>query len=321
MRPVDERAPDERANYKAIPFGLVHLAPFAAIWTGATSFDWIVCFSLYFARMFFITAGYHRYFSHRSYKLGRGMQFLMAVGGTTAMQRGPLWWAAHHRHHHKYSDQPEDVHSPLRGLWWSHVGWVLCDRYADTDMERVKDVAKYPELRWLNDYHLVPPTVLAIGCYLLGGLGTLFVGFFLSTVLVYHCTFFINSLAHVFGRRRYVTTDTSRNSFILALLTLGEGWHNNHHYYQSSVKQGFYWWEIDVSYCIVKMLSWVGLASDLRGVPDHVRSANKLQDGHVDVGILPAKWAAELRQSSRAAAERIAASPIEVAGDSIPPVA
>jgi len=346
------RPDDERINAKSLMFFLAHLVPFAALWTGATLTDWLVCFALYFWRMFFITAGYHRYFSHRSYKLGRFMQFVMAFGGATAGQKGPLWWAAHHRHHHKYSDQTDDIHSPLRGLWWSHVGWILCNRYQDTDMERIKDFAKFPELRWLNKHYLVPPTMLAIATFLAGGWSMLVIGFFLSTVLVYHCTFFINSLTHLFGRRRYVTTDTSRNSFILAMLTLGEGWHNNHHYYQSSVNQGFYWWEIDISYYIVKMLSWVGLAHDLRGVPDHVRDANKLQDGHLDVGMFAAHWARamgsltnarrqtgefatarlsaleearrkaldELRESTRVTADKIAAMPIKTS-DSIPPAA
>jgi stearoyl-CoA desaturase (delta-9 desaturase) len=354
MNPAYERAADERVNLtKSIPFFLMHAAPLAALWTGARMIDWVVCFALYFARMFFITAGFHRYFSHRSYKLGRGMQLLMAIGGTMAAQKGPLWWASHHRHHHKYSDQPEDIHSPLRGLWWSHVGWILCNRYQDTDMERIKDFAKYPELRWLNRFYLVPPTALALVCFWAGGWSMLVIGFFLSTVLTYHCTFFINSLTHLFGRRRYVTTDTSRNSFILAILTLGEGWHNNHHYYQSSVNQGFYWWEVDISYYIVKMLSWVGLAEGLRGVPDHVRDGNKLKDGHLDVGMFDAHWAKamasltsarrqtgqyastrlialedarrkaleDLRKTTRDAAEKIAAMPIEVTGDSIPPVA
>jgi stearoyl-CoA desaturase (delta-9 desaturase) len=269
----------------------VHLVPLAAFFLDVTRFDVLLCIGLYVARMFFITAVYHRYFSHRAYKMGRVMQFLMAVGGATAAQKGPLWWAAHHRHHHKYSDTQADVHSPLKGFFWSHVGWILCTKYDATKLDAIKDFAKYPELRWLNKYYLVPPIVLAVICFLLGGWSALVVGFFLSTVLVYHGTFFINSLVHVFGRRRYATSDTSRNSMLLALITLGEGWHNNHHYYQSTANQGFFWWEVDFSYYALRVLSWVGLVSDLRTPPAHVRDANRIRDGHADLGMFEAKMA------------------------------
>jgi stearoyl-CoA desaturase (delta-9 desaturase) len=261
------------------------LVPFLAVFTGVTRFDVVLCIGLYLARMFFITAGYHRYFSHRAYKMGRAMQFLMAVGGTMAAQKGPLWWAAHHRHHHKYSDTLEDIHSPLKGFWWSHVGWIMCNKYRATDLNAIKDFSKYPELRWLNRNHLVPPIMLGVACFLAGGWSALVVGFFLSTVLTYHGTFFINSLTHLFGRRRYVTTDTSRNSLLLALVTLGEGWHNNHHYYQSTANQGFFWWEVDVSYYVLRFLSLLGLVHDLRTPPKHVLDANRIRDGHVDIGM------------------------------------
>jgi stearoyl-CoA desaturase (delta-9 desaturase) len=292
MSQAYERAPDEQIAWiKTLPFLLVHLVPFAALFLDVTRFDVLLCFGLYLARMFFITGVYHRYFSHRAYKMGRVMQFLMAFGGATAAQKGPLWWAAHHRHHHKYSDTQEDVHSPLKGFFWSHIGWILCTKYDATNLDAIKDFAKYPELRWLNRYHVVPPIMLAVTCFLLGGFSALVVGFFLSTVLVYHCTFFINSLVHVFGRRRYATTDTSRNSMLLALITLGEGWHNNHHYYQSTANQGFFWWEIDISYYALRVLSWVGLVRDLRTPPAHVRDSNRIRDGHADIGMFEAKMA------------------------------
>jgi stearoyl-CoA desaturase (delta-9 desaturase) len=235
---------------KSIPFVLVHLLPLGLIWTGARAIDWIVCGALYFVRMFFITGVYHRYFSHRSYKMGRVMQFLMAFGGTLAVQKGVLWWAAHHRKHHKLSDQAGDVHSPKDGLFWAHIGWIMSTSHDDTDWKWIRDFAKYPELVWLNKYHVVPPILLAITLYWAGGLSMLLCGFFLSTAILYHGTFSINSLMHIWGSRRYVTRDTSRNTLLLALVTLGEGWHNNHHYYQSSTNQGFFWWEIDISYYI-----------------------------------------------------------------------
>jgi stearoyl-CoA desaturase (delta-9 desaturase) len=288
-----ERGPEERVDLVAtIPFVLMHLAPLGALWSGVKLRDVVVCVALYVVRMFFITAGYHRYFGHRAYKLGRVMQFIMAFGGTTAAQKGVLWWAGHHRHHHKHSDMPADIHSPRRGFWWSHVGWILCKKYNDTPTHAIADFAKFPELVWLNRHFLVPPTMLALTLLFAGGWSMLFTGFFLSTVFLYHGTFFINSLTHLFGSRRYRTTDTSRNSFILALITLGEGWHNNHHYYQSTANQGFFWWEIDISYYALKVLSWVGLARDLRKPPQHVLESNLVADGEPDLGMLPPPHAA-----------------------------
>jgi stearoyl-CoA desaturase (delta-9 desaturase) len=293
-----ERPLDERVNLaKNIHYLAIHLLPFAAFLTGFTQRDVILCIALYCVRMFFITGVYHRYFAHRSYKMGRAMQFVMAVGGTTAVQKGPLWWAGHHRHHHKYSDQVEDGHSPMKGFFWSHMGWIMCDKFEETPIDSIKDFAKFPELRWLDRYHWVPPTLLGVLVFAWGGWSALVVGFFLSTVICWHCTYFINSLAHLFGRRRYATTDTSRNSFILSLLTFGEGWHNNHHHYRSSANQGFFWWEIDISYYILKALSWVRLVSDLRVPPAHVLAANRIRDGHADLGMFQANWAKAVASS------------------------
>ncbi|HCU24843.1 MAG TPA: hypothetical protein DF383_07485, partial [Deltaproteobacteria bacterium] len=225
------RAADERVEWmKSLPFLVAHLLPLAALWTGAAWQDWVICLALYWGRMFFITAGYHRYFAHRGYKLGRVMQFLMAFGAMTSSQKGVLWWSGYHRHHHRYSDQPEDVHSPKKGFWWSHVGWIMCAKFHKPDHDLIPDFAKYPELRFLDRAWILPPLLLALAVFLIGGWSALWIGFFLSTVLLWHSTFTINSLAHVFGRRRFATTDTSRNSFWLALLTMGEGWHNNHHH-------------------------------------------------------------------------------------------
>jgi stearoyl-CoA desaturase (Delta-9 desaturase) len=271
---------------KSIPFVVIHLLPLGLFWTGARAIDWAVCGALYFVRMFFITGAYHRYFSHRSYKMGRVMQFVMALGGTLAVQKGVLWWAAHHRKHHKFSDQEGDVHSPKDGVFWAHVGWIVSTSHDETDWKWIRDFSKYPELVWLNKNHVIPPVVLATALYLAGGASMLLCGFFLSTALLYHGTFSINSLMHIWGRRRYVTKDTSRNTLLLALVTLGEGWHNNHHYYQSSTNQGFFWWEIDITYYILKLMSFVGLVSDLRKPPKHVLESNLVRD-HVDVGMLP----------------------------------
>lgn len=253
-----------------VPFAAIHLAVLGAFYSGVTSAAVVCCVILYLARMFGVTAGYHRYFSHRTFKTGRVMQFFLAFLAESSSQRGVLWWAAHHRRHHKYSDEPNDIHSPVQdGFWYSHVGWIY-NHNSTTDFDRVRDLAKYPELVWLDKYWVVPPVLLGIAVTALFGLPGLFIGFCLSTVFVWHSTFFINSLAHVWGSRRYATTDDSRNNFWLALITLGEGWHNNHHYYMHCARQGFFWWEIDVTYYIIRALSAVGLVWEVREPPAKV---------------------------------------------------
>lgn len=285
------RPADERVNWvSSIPFILAHFVPFLAIFTGVTWKAVILGVVLYFGRMFFITAGYHRYFSHRAYKTSRVFQFILALGGSMAAQKGALWWASHHRLHHRFSDTERDIHSPQKGFWWSHMGWILCDKYKDTDYDLIKDFAKYPELVWLNKHDWVGPWLLGIASYLIAGWPGLIIGFFGSTVLLWHATFTVNSLNHVFGRRRYVTTDTSRNSAILALWTMGEGWHNNHHYYAAAARNGFFWWEYDVSYTILKVLSYFRIVSRLRVPPERVLAAARVRDGQLDIGMFRAYW-------------------------------
>ncbi len=249
----------------------IHVACLSAIWTGVSARAVAIAIALYWLRMFAITGGYHRYFSHRTYKTSRWFQFALAWLGASSVQKGPLWWAATHRRHHRYSDLPGDVHSPrLHGFWQSHVGWIVGAKHVDTDMQLVKDLARYPELVWLNPFHWVPPVLLAALCYLIAGGSGLVVGFGWSTVALWHGTFTINSLSHLFGRQRFVTGDDSRNNWLLALITMGEGWHNNHHHYMKSVNQGFYWWEIDMSYYLLRGLAAVGLVWDLRRPPVRV---------------------------------------------------
>ena len=207
----------------------------------------------------------------------------MALVGTCSAQKGVLWWAANHRIHHKSSDQPTDIHSPIQmGFWWSHLGWILSDGHLKTRWEQIPDLARFPELRWLNRHHLIPPLLYAWALFLAGGWAALIWGFFVSTVLLWHGTFAINSLAHVFGRKRYLTGDEGRNNFWLALVTLGEGWHNNHHCYMSSAKQGFFWWEIDGSYYVLKIFSALGWVEGLRRPPlallEHKRSQSKVRE-------------------------------------------
>jgi stearoyl-CoA desaturase (delta-9 desaturase) len=274
--PALSEAPKHRVQWFAmLPFWGVQTV--AVIGVIATGWSWKglgLALILYFIRMFGLTAGYHRYFSHRSYKTSRAFQFLLAVLGSTATQKGVLWWAAHHRAHHKYSDTPRDIHSVRQhGFWWAHVKWVLVRTYVETDFERIKDFARYPELRFLNTYHLIPPLMLAAGLTLAGGWWALLWGFFVSNTLLWHGTFCVNSLAHAFGRVRYKTTDDSRNSFLIALFTLGEGWHNNHHHYQRSERQGFYWWELDITHYVLRFFSFFGLVRDLHAPPKAIRDA------------------------------------------------
>lgn len=262
----------------ALPFALVHLACFAAIWTGVTVEALVICVVLYVVRMFGATAGYHRYFSHRSFKTSRVGQFLLAVLAQSTAQRGVLWWAAIHRQHHLHSDTELDVHSPRHhGFFYSHVGWIFSRRNDEVDYSTVPDLTRYPELVWLERHPYVVAAALAVACFLLAGWPGLVVGFFWSTVLLYHGTFMINSLAHVHGKQRYLTGDDSRNNWWLALITLGEGWHNNHHAYQRSTRQGFRWWEIDPTYYVLKVLSWFRIVWDLgEPPPDVVRNERRL---------------------------------------------
>jgi stearoyl-CoA desaturase (delta-9 desaturase) len=270
---------------RIVPFVLMHFACLAALWTGVSPVALLVALIAYLVRMLAITGLYHRYFSHRSFKTSRVGQFVFGLLGASAVQRGPVWWAAHHRHHHVHSDQPTDTHSPRqRGFWYSHLGWFLTGKGFAPDLKLVKDLMRFPELRFLDRFDLFVPVLLGGFMYGLGALlegtapelGTsgaqmLVWGFFVSTVLCSHATFTINSLSHVFGRQRYRTGDTSRNNWWLALVTLGEGWHNNHHYYPNSTRQGFYWYEYDLTFYVLKILSWLGIIWDLKPVPLAVR--------------------------------------------------
>jgi len=264
-----------------LPFILLHASVLLALTVpfSAAMIGWLA--GSYFLRMFGVTGGYHRYFSHRSFKLNRFWQFWMAFLAQTSGQKGALWWAAHHRDHHLHSDRKTDLHSPVHeGFWWSHLGWILSDEYDHYDPKRIADFSRYPELRFLDRFYLMPffvyggviwllgaVTANAPGgwlAWLWGGYPAFIWGFLVATVALYHGTFLINSLTHIWGTRRFPTPDESRNNFVLAIVTLGEGWHNNHHYYMSSVRQGIRWWEVDITFYLLRMLSWLGIARDLR---------------------------------------------------------
>lgn len=276
---------------RTLPFIAMHVACLGVFWVGWSPVAVGTAVALYLLRMFAITGFYHRYFSHRSFKTSRLVQMMFALVGASSVQRGPIWWAAHHRHHHATTEREDDPHSPVHhGLWWSHTGWFLSSENFSVQNERVRDWQRYPELRFLDRFDIAVPVVLAVSLLLVGialqtyapQLGTngsqmLVWGFFVSTVALYHGTFTINSLAHRWGKRRYATEDNSRNNLWLALLTLGEGWHNNHHHYPASAKQGFFWWEIDITYYLLRAMSTLGLVWDLKPVPIARRESNQIK--------------------------------------------
>lgn len=277
--------PEYKIDIKgSLAFLIVHLGCLLAFWSGVSWIAVIVMLITYLVRAFGLTAGYHRYFSHRSFKTNRIFQFVLAFIGTSAAQMGPLWWAGHHRDHHKKADTEEDIHSPvISGFWWSQIGWILSSKYVPTKMENMTDFDPYPEIRFINKYHYIAPISLAFGLFLLGAylhlnypqfntspFQLIVWGFFISTVLLYHATFFTNSITHMFGKRRFATKDNSRNNLWVAIITLGEGWHNNHHRFPASEPQGFYWWEIDVTHYTLKLFSLFGLVRDIKTPPKSI---------------------------------------------------
>ncbi len=274
----------------SIPFLAFHLLSFGILWVGWSPFAVTFCIVFYIVRMFAITAFYHRYFAHRAFKTNRVMQFIFAFLGCSAMQRGPLWWAAIHRHHHMFADTEKDIHSPLyRGFWWSHIGWILAYENKRTRVEYLKDWLKFRDIVFLDKYSFAVPIIVVVLIFLLGHLLYLYApelgtngwqllvwGFFVSTVFCSHATFSINSIDHMFGSRRYDLPNTSRNNWLMAILTLGEGWHNNHHHYAITARAGFYWWELDITYYLLRFLSLFRIVHDMRPLPKEVRDSNHI---------------------------------------------
>jgi len=291
---ADDGAPARRFDWaRLLPFIGLHLGCLGVLWVGVSTTAVLVAVALYALRMFAITGFYHRYFSHNAFRTSRAAQLVFAVLGAAAVQRGPLWWASHHRHHHANSDRAADAHSPLQhGFLWSHMGWFLARENFATRTALVADLARYPELRFLDRYDALVPLLLALSLYAAGEWCAVYVpalatsgaqlvvwGFCISTVVLYQATFTINSLAHRFGWRRYATRDGSRNNLWLALLTFGEGWHNNHHHFPGAARQGFYWWEIDLTYCGLRLLEALGIIRDLRVVPPRLLGARRAAGG------------------------------------------
>ena len=287
---ADFKAADNDTNVDRIDYArcfsliFIHVGCLGIFWVGWSWTAILIAILLYFTRMFAITAFLHRYFSHRTFKTNRFFQFIFAVIASSAMQRGALWWAAHHRKHHKESDTEKDVHSPhTKSFLWSHIGWITSRKNFYTDYKVIKDFAKYPELVFLNRFNKLIPLLLGVLLFVSGewlslnapslntnGWQLIVWGWFISTTVLLHGTSTINSLSHLYGKKRFDTGDESRNNFWLSLITLGEGWHNNHHHYMHSARQGFYWWELDITYYGLKILAFIGIIYDLRPVPKHI---------------------------------------------------
>jgi stearoyl-CoA desaturase (delta-9 desaturase) len=289
MSPALPLREDERPNWVgSFPFLLLQFSPLLILVTGISAKSVALCAVMYVTRMWFITAGYHRYFSHRAYTTNRVFQFVLAFGGGAAAQKGVLWWASHHRDHHRYTETDQDPHTPLKGLVQSHIGWIVTERWSKTDLDAIEDFARFPELRFLDRHDWIAPWTFGVAAYLVDGWRGVVVGFLTSTVLLWHGTFCVNSLAHIMGRRRYATADTSRNSWFVALITGGEGWHNNHHHYPPAARNGFFWWEWDPTYYVLRVLSWFGIVRDLRMPNAKVLAGPRVREGALDVGILRA---------------------------------
>ncbi|MEZ5323046.1 MAG: acyl-CoA desaturase [Microthrixaceae bacterium] len=285
------RLPGERLDpIASAPFLLIHLVPLLAIFTGITAQSILIFAVTYWTRVFFITAGYHRYFAHRAFKTSRWFQLVLAVGAISSLQKGVLWWSGHHRLHHRFTDTVSDAHSPIKGVLFSHIGWIITPEHDPTPTHAIADFAKYPELRFLDRFHHLPPIALALGCLWWGGLPGLVVGFFASTVVLWHCTFLVNSMAHLWGTRRFATPDSSRNNALVAFLTMGEGWHNNHHHMPTAARQGLRWFEFDATFAILRVLAMLRIVRDLKPHYPALTRTARLDEGAYDIGMFQFHW-------------------------------
>jgi len=214
-----------------------------------------------------IAMGYHRLLTHRGYATPKWLEYCIAICGALALQGGPIYWVAVHRMHHKYTDKPGDPHSPRDGKWWSHMGWIMNATLRD-ETEALKqyapDLSRQPFYRWLNRLHWVPLTVVGLSLFAFGGWSWLLWGAFLPVTIGLHVTWMVNSVTHLWGRRRFSTSDDSRNNLWVALLTGGEGWHNNHHANPVSARHGLAWYEVDFNYFAIRLLKILGLAKHVK---------------------------------------------------------
>jgi stearoyl-CoA desaturase (delta-9 desaturase) len=262
---------------KRLAFAVFWTVQVSAVLVFSVPFSWglaALWAASHFLRAIGLTLTFHRYLAHRAFQMNRGARFVWALIGTAAMQKGPLWWAGHHVNHHRYADREGDPHSPMvSGVYYAHVGWFLNDAKHDrleASNPVMRDFSKAPELVWLNTYYFVPPLLLAIALYLLGGMPWLVWGFCLPTTTLAHSTFAINTVNHMFGTRRFETIDESRNNALTAFFAVGEGWHNNHHRFQRAARNGFYWWEFDPTWYVIRLMQAFGLVWDVQQVPSRI---------------------------------------------------
>jgi stearoyl-CoA desaturase (delta-9 desaturase) len=267
------RRPAFRARVNVVIFWTVQASALLVVFAPWTVPLATLAIASHFLRMLGITLGFHRMLAHRAFRTGRATRFLWSLVGTAAMQKGPLWWAGNHVYHHRFADRAGDPHSPRRvGFYRAHVGWFLDDvRYDEVDPQNpvVREFSAYPEMRWLDRFYGLPPAALALGLFLAGGWPWLVWGFCVPTVTLAHATFAINTVNHLWGSRRFATPDESRNNAWTALVTLGEGWHNNHHRFPRAARNGIYWWELDPTWWAIRLLAALGLAWDVKPVPGH----------------------------------------------------
>jgi stearoyl-CoA desaturase (delta-9 desaturase) len=262
-------AGDDQINWvTAIFMFLFHAGAVAALFFFTWKAFLVACFLWWVSGSLGIGMSYHRLLTHRGYKTPKWVEYFLTVCATLALEGGPIFWVATHRIHHKYSDQEGDPHSPIDGTWWAHMGWILMGKsmhHDTTTLARyVPDLAKDQVHVWLTKYHYIPMTVLGVVLLAIGGLPFLLWGIFLRTVVGLHATWAVNSVTHMWGSRRFSTRDLSTNNFLVAILTFGEGWHNNHHAHPVSARHGLAWYEFDISWITLKMLAAVGVVRDLK---------------------------------------------------------
>ncbi|MBK9162914.1 MAG: fatty acid desaturase [Acidobacteria bacterium] len=264
LNPASERS----LNLTTIFFVVVfHIGAIAALFT----FSWlnlgVAAFIWWFAGSLGIGIGYHRLLTHRGFKTPKWVEYTLSVFGTLALQSGPLSWVSTHRIHHAFTDQENDPHSPRHGTYWSHIGWIFRGTSQNQTEETMRrycpDMIDDKFHRVLNRFYWIPVIALAVGLFAVGGIGMVFWGIFLRTVVGWHFTWLVNSATHLWGSRRFETRDDSRNNGLVAALTWGEGWHNNHHAHPRSAKHGLAWYEFDINWIEIRLLEMVGLAKDI----------------------------------------------------------
>ncbi len=259
---------DKPNFFTSAVLAVLHIGAIAALFM----FSWkalIVTVALYWITIGFgISLGYHRLHTHRSFQVPLGLEYLFALFGAMTLEGGPIFWVATHRIHHQKSDQAGDPHSPRDGAWWAHIGWIL---FGETNHNNTKMMSKYaPDLAkhrfyiWLNNYHWVPTVVLAAVLFAIGGLPLMLWAVCVRIVVGLHATWLVNSATHLWGTRRFETKDDSRNSWWVALMTFGEGWHNNHHAHPTSARHGLAWYEFDISWISLKIMKVLGIAKNIR---------------------------------------------------------